>query len=141
MGGVAGGASSAARLWRMNEQAKIILLERGPYVSYANCGLPLYVGNIIKDENKLLAATADLFRNRFNIDVRPHNEVLAIDRKAQTIQVKNQNGQQYTIDYDKLVLSPGAKPFLPVIPGINLAGLLSGGYKTFTHLGDCGRII
>lgn len=125
VGGVAGGASCATRLRRMDEQARIILLERGPYVSYANCGLPFYVGDIIKEENKLLVATADLFRNRFNIDVRPQNEVLAIDRNAQTVQVKDQNDEQYTIGYDKLVLSPGAKPYLPAIPGIDLAGIFT----------------
>jgi NADPH-dependent 2,4-dienoyl-CoA reductase/sulfur reductase-like enzyme len=82
VGGVAGGASCAARLRRLDEQVEIVLLDRGPYVSFANCGLPYYVGNVIQDEAKLLIATPELFRKRFNIDVRTQNEVTSIDRNA-----------------------------------------------------------
>ena len=88
VGGVAGGASCAARCRRLDESAEIIVIDRGPYVSFANCGLPYYVGDVIKDESKLLVANAALFQERFNIEVRTHNEALAIDRAAQEIEVK-----------------------------------------------------
>ena len=89
VGGVAGGATCAARLRRLDESAQIVLFDRGPYVSFANCGLPYYVGNVIVDERRLLVASRELFRNRFNIDVRTEHEVTAIDRAAQTIRVKD----------------------------------------------------
>jgi NADPH-dependent 2,4-dienoyl-CoA reductase/sulfur reductase-like enzyme len=88
VGGVAGGASCAARARRLAEDAEFVLLDRGPYVSFANCGLPYYVGNVIADENKLLVASADLFKTRFNIDVRTENEVMAIDRTGREIGIK-----------------------------------------------------
>jgi NADPH-dependent 2,4-dienoyl-CoA reductase/sulfur reductase-like enzyme len=89
MGGVAGGATCAARLRRLDEEAEIIVLERGPYVSFANCGLPYYVGDVIQDESKLLLASPALFRERFNIEVRTRNEVFAINREASTVSVRD----------------------------------------------------
>jgi NADPH-dependent 2,4-dienoyl-CoA reductase/sulfur reductase-like enzyme len=88
VGGVAGGATCAARLRRQDEDAEIVVLERGPYVSFANCGLPYYVGNVIQEESKLLLASPTLFRERFNVEVRTRNEVLAIDRTASTVSVR-----------------------------------------------------
>src|ERR1035437_2110920 len=88
VGGVAGGASCAARLRRQAEDAEIVVFDRGPYVSFANCGLPYYVGNVIQDEKKLLVASAELFKTRFNIEVRTENEVVSIDREAREIEVK-----------------------------------------------------
>jgi NADPH-dependent 2,4-dienoyl-CoA reductase/sulfur reductase-like enzyme/rhodanese-related sulfurtransferase len=126
VGGVAGGASCAARLRRLSETAEIIVFDRGPYVSFANCGLPYYVGDVITDEQKLLVANADLFRNRFNIETRVLNEVLSIDRAAKTISVKNlTSGETYQERYDALVLAPGARPLRPPIPGIDLPGIFA----------------
>jgi NADPH-dependent 2,4-dienoyl-CoA reductase/sulfur reductase-like enzyme/rhodanese-related sulfurtransferase len=124
VGGVAGGASCAARARRLAEDAEILLLDRGPYVSFANCGLPYYVGNVIADENKLLVASADLFKNRFNIEVRTENEVTAIDRAQQEIEVRRlKSGEVYREKYDALVLAPGAAPIRPPLPGIDLPGI------------------
>ncbi len=126
IGAVAGGASTAARLRRMDEQAEIIMFERGEYVSYANCGLPYYIGNVIKERNKLFVQTAAGFNSRFNIDVRVKNEVIAIDATAKTVSVKNLiTGEDYTESYDKLVLSPGAEPVRPPLPGIGLEGIFT----------------
>lgn len=126
IGGVAGGASFAARMRRLDESAEILLLERGPYVSYANCGLPYHVGGVIAQENKLLVATAELFRSRFNIDCRTHAEVTAIDPIAHSVTIRNTLTQTETTEsYDKLVLSPGAAPIRPPLPGINLPGVFS----------------
>ena len=126
IGAVAGGASTAARLRRMDEQAEIIMFERGEYVSYANCGLPYYIGNVIKERNKLFVQTAAGFNSRFNIDVRVRNEVTAIDATAKTVSVKNLiTGEDYTESYDKLVLSPGAEPVRPPLPGIGLEGIFT----------------
>lgn len=126
VGGVAGGASCAARSRRMSETAEIVIFDRGSYVSFANCGLPYYVGNVIKDEKKLLVANADLFKQRFNIEVRLRNEVLAIDRSARTIKVKAlDSGEVYEESYDALVLSPGAAPVRPPLPGIELPGIFA----------------
>lgn len=91
VGGVAGGASCAARARRLSETAEIVMFERGPFVSFANCGLPYYVGDVIRDEKKLLVANAELFRQRFNIDVRLENKVIAIDRQTRQITVKNRH--------------------------------------------------
>lgn len=111
VGGVAGGASCAARARRLSETAEIILFERGSFVSFANCGLPYYVGDVITDEKKLIVADAVLFRERFNIDVRLENEVIAIDRDLKQITVKNRTtGESYQEAYDALVLAPGAAP-------------------------------
>ena len=126
VGGVAGGASCAARLRRQAEDAEIVLFERGPYVSFANCGLPYYVGNVIQDEKKLLVASAELFKTRFNIEVRTENEVVSIDRERREIEVKRLlTGEVYREKYDALVLSPGATPIRPELPGIDLPGIFS----------------
>jgi NADPH-dependent 2,4-dienoyl-CoA reductase/sulfur reductase-like enzyme/rhodanese-related sulfurtransferase len=126
VGGVAGGATCAARLRRQDENAEILVLERGPYVSFANCGLPYYVGNVIQEESKLLLASPTLFRERFNIEVRTRNEVLAIDRTASTVLVRDlETGREYGEPYDALVLSPGAAPIRPPWPGIDLPGIFT----------------
>ena len=120
IGGVAGGATAAARLRRMDENADIILFERGKYVSYANCGLPYYIGEVIAERDKLFVQTVEGFTARFNIDIRPEQEVTAIHPKDKTVEVKNLGtGQTYTESYDKLILSPGAEPLRPGIEGIN----------------------
>lgn len=126
VGGVAGGASCAARARRMDEEAEIVIFERGPYVSFANCGLPYYVGDVIQDEKKLQVASPELFRTRFNIDVRTEAEVVAIDRERREIEVKRlSTGETYRETYDALVLSPGASPIRPALPGIELPGIFS----------------
>lgn len=120
IGGVAGGATAAARLRRMDENADIILFERGKYVSYANCGLPYYIGGVIAERDKLFVQTVEGFTARFNIDIRPEQDVTAIHPKDKIVEVKNLGtGQTYTESYDKLVLSPGAEPLRPGIEGIN----------------------
>jgi len=124
VGGVAGGASCAARCRRLDETAEILLLDRGPYVSFANCGLPYYVGDVIKDESKLLLASEALFRDRFNIEVRTRHEAVAIDREKREIEVKElATGRVYREPYDALVLSPGAAAVRPPLPGIDIAGI------------------
>jgi len=121
VGGVAGGASCAARLRRLDEGAEILVLDRGPYVSFANCGLPYYVGDVIQDETKLLVASPGLFRQRFNVEVRTESEVTAIDRQACEVHVRDLgSGRDYRERYDALVLSPGAAPIRPPLPGIDL---------------------
>ena len=126
VGGVAGGASCAARARRLSESAEIIMFDRGEYVSFANCGLPYYVGNVIKKEENLIVATPELFRKRFKIDVRLQSEVVALDRKNSCIQVKDlRTGNHYREKYDALVLAPGASPIRPNMPGIDLAGIFS----------------
>ncbi|MDA8141285.1 MAG: FAD-dependent oxidoreductase [Desulfobacteraceae bacterium] len=126
VGGVAGGASCAARCRRLSETAEIIMFDRGPYVSFANCGLPYYVGNVIKKEEDLLVATPELFRRRFNIEVRLRSNVVGIDRKNRVIEVTDlESGAAYTETYDALVLSPGAHAIRPDLPGIDLPGIFS----------------
>jgi NADPH-dependent 2,4-dienoyl-CoA reductase/sulfur reductase-like enzyme/rhodanese-related sulfurtransferase len=126
IGGVAGGASCAARLRRLDESAEIVIFDRGPHVSFANCGLPYFVGNVIQDEAKLLVASPELFQNRFNILVRTKHEVTAIDRERQEIEVRNlESGEVFRESYDILVLSPGASPIRPPIPGIGLPGIFA----------------
>jgi len=126
VGGVAGGASCAARARRLSEEAEIIVFERGPYVSFANCGLPYYVGDVITEESELLVATPDLFRERFNINVRVQSEVQRIDREKNEIEVRNtETGKMYRERYDALVLSPGSSPIRPPLPGINLPGIFT----------------
>jgi len=126
VGGVAGGASCAARLRRLDESAEIVIFDRGPYVSFANCGLPYYVGNVIQDESKLLVATPDLFAERFNILVRTCHEVTAIDRAAHELVITDLDaGKTIRENYDVLVLSPGASPVRPPLPGINLPGIFA----------------
>ncbi len=126
VGGVAGGATCAARLRRMDEGASIVVLDRGPYVSFANCGLPYYVGDVIREESKLLLATPELFRRRFNIEVRTEHEVVSIDRQAREVEVRDLcSGRIYREAYDALVLSPGAAPIRPPVPGIDLPGVFT----------------
>jgi NADPH-dependent 2,4-dienoyl-CoA reductase/sulfur reductase-like enzyme/rhodanese-related sulfurtransferase len=126
VGGVAGGASCAARLRRLDEKADIIMVERGPYVSYANCGLPYHVGGVIERESSLLVATEQTFREQFAIDCRTMCEVVGISSKDKTVELKNHvTGALSTEKYDKLVLSPGAAPARPPIPGIDLPGIFS----------------
>lgn len=120
VGGVAGGASAAARLRRLDESAEIVVIERTGYVSYANCGLPYYIGGAIVDRKKLTLQTPESFRSRFRVDVRVRQEAITIDRAAKTVQVRRlEDGSTYTEPYDKLVLSPGARPLAPGIPGID----------------------
>ena len=126
VGGVAGGASCAARLRRLDETVEILMIDRGPYVSFANCGLPYYVGNVISDERRLLVASREMFHERFNIDVRTDTEVTAIDPNACTITTRDvHTGSVGTEHYDALVLSPGAAPIRPPLPGINLPGVFA----------------
>ena len=114
VGGVAGGASAAARLRRLDESAQIIMLERSGYVSYANCGLPYYIGGTIKEQRSLTLQTPASFAARFNVEARVQHEVLAIDRESKTVTVRDlTNGQEYTENYDKLILAPGARPVVP----------------------------
>lgn len=117
VGGVAGGATAAARLRRLDENAQIVMIERSGFVSYANCGLPYYIGGTITDRSKLTLQTPQSFRNRFNIDARVRQEVVAIDRAAHTVTVRRlDNGTEYVEGYDKLILSPGARPVTPDLP-------------------------
>ncbi|MFX1302299.1 MAG: FAD-dependent oxidoreductase [Promethearchaeota archaeon] len=120
IGGVAGGASAAARLRRLREDFEIIMLDRGPYVSFANCGLPYYVGNIIKDRESLELVTPETFLERFNIDVRVNNEVISIDKDQKKVKVKDLNHlNEYFLDYDYLILATGSKPIVPSFIGLN----------------------
>ena len=124
VGGVAGGASCAARLRRLCEQCEIVVFEQGPYVSFANCGLPYYVGNVIKSEDKLLVAKPKRFREYFNIEVRSENKVTGIDRDRKEIEVQDlKTGETYRDHYDALVLSTGARAIRPPLPGIDLPGI------------------
>ncbi len=124
VGGVAGGASCAARLRRLDEHAEIIMVERGPYVSYANCGLPYYVGGVILRESSLLVADERVFREQFAIDVRTHCEAIRISPQNKTVDLRHVlTGEVTTESYDKLVLSPGATPIRPPMPGIDLPGV------------------
>lgn len=129
VGGVAGGASCAARLRRLDESAEIVIFDRGPYVSFANCGLPYFVGNVIADQRKLLVASRELFRERFNIGVCTRHEVTAIDRARRTIRVRDLDASGAPAErdepYDALVLSPGAAPIRPPLPGIDLPGVFA----------------
>ncbi len=124
VGGVAGGASAAARLRRLDENAEIVMFERGEYISYANCGLPYYIGQTIKERDSLLVQTPEAMKDMFNIDVRINSQVKAIDRDKKEVIVMNLvTGDQYRESYDKLVLSPGAMPVKPPIPGIDLENI------------------
>jgi len=120
VGGVAGGASAAARLRRIDEKAEIIMFEKGSYISFANCGLPYYIGGAIKERKNLLVQTAEAMKARFNIDVKELSEVIKIDRQRKVIEARNiKDGSIYEESYDVLVLSPGASPVKPPIPGID----------------------
>lgn len=136
VGGVAGGASAAARARRLDEQAEIILFERGEHISFANCGLPYFIGDIIDDRDKLLVTTPAAMKEKFAIDVRVKNEVLRIDRAKKELAVKDLlTGQEYTESYDYLILSPGASAIKPPISGIDLPGIFS-----LRNLEDTDRI-
>ena len=119
VGGVAGGATAAAKLRRISEDVEIILIERGEYISFANCGLPYYIGETIKDRSKLLVQTVEGMSDRFNIDIRNLSEVTSINPECKSITIKNlQTNEEYNETYDKLLLSPGARPIVPPIPGL-----------------------
>jgi NADPH-dependent 2,4-dienoyl-CoA reductase/sulfur reductase-like enzyme/rhodanese-related sulfurtransferase len=137
LGGVAGGASAAARLRRLNENIQIIIVERGPYVSFANCGLPYYVGQTIKERKSLLVQTEQLLETRFNLDIRTLHEATAIDRSRKLVRIREVNGgREYEESYDKLVLSPGAAPIVPVGTGADLPGVF-----TLRTIPDADRIV
>ena len=125
IGGVAGGATAAARLRRIDEQAEIVLLEKGKYISYANCGLPYYIGGVIEERGKLLVQTPESFGQRFRIDVRVENEVVAIDTERKTLAIRKAGGEEYEETYDKLLLSPGATPVKPPLEGIHSEGIFT----------------
>ena len=126
VGGVAGGATAAARARRVDENAQIVLFERGGYISFANCGLPYYIGQVIKSRNSLLMTTPEVFRDRYRIDVRLMSEVIAIDRQDKIVHVKQYpDGKTYTMGYDKIILSPGAEPIKPPFEGIGLDKVFS----------------
>ena len=136
VGGVAGGASAAARARRLSEDAHIVVFERGPDVSFANCGLPYYVGGEIAERKKLLVTTPEMLRSRFKLDVRTQSSVESIDRTAKTVRVRDlASGREYEETYDKLILAPGAAPLRPPIPGIDLPGIF-----TLRNLQDVDRI-
>lgn len=119
IGGVAGGATAAARIRRNDERAQIVMVERGPYVSFANCGLPYHISGTIAERGQLLVATADLFRDRYRVDVRAETEALAIDRAAKSVRLRNlASGEEYDERYDRLLLAPGAEPIRPPLPGL-----------------------
>ncbi len=126
IGAVAGGASAAARLRRMDEQAEIVVFEKGDYISYANCGLPYYIGNVINDRNALFVTNAISFKQRFAIDVRIQTVITGIDPIAKTVTAMDlKSGNVYTETYDKLLLAPGAEPIRPPLPGITLPGIVT----------------
>ena len=136
VGGVAGGASTAARLRRMDENAEIVMLERGPYISFANCGLPYHIGELIEDRDRLLVVTPEKLKAMLNIDSRVGHKVTRIDRAARTVTIRQlDTGQTYQESYDKLVLSPGAAPVVPPLPGVDLPGVF-----TLRNLPDMDRI-
>lgn len=136
VGGVAGGATTAARLRRLDEKSEIIIFERGEYISYANCGLPYYIGGTITDRDNLFVQTPETFGKRFNLEVRILNEVLSVNPSEKNITVKNlRNGDTYDEGYDKLVLSPGAEPVRPSLPGVHQEGIF-----TLRNVPDTDRI-
>lgn len=135
IGGVAGGATAAARIRRADELAEIVMIEKGKYISYANCGLPYYIGGTIAEREKLFVQTPESFGRRFNIDVRVENEATAIDTAAKTVTVRRRDGSEYTETYDRLLLSPGAVPVRPPLPGIDLEGIF-----TLRNVADTDRI-
>lgn len=125
IGGVAGGATAAARIRRIAENDEIILFEKGEYISYANCGLPYYIGGVIADRDKLFVQTPEAFGRRFNIDVRVKSEVISICPDRKTVIVKGPGGERYEETYDRLLLSPGATAFRPPVPGGDLPGIFT----------------
>lgn len=135
IGGVAGGATAAARLRRIDEQSDILLLEKGKYISYANCGLPYYIGGVIAEREKLLVQTPTSFGQRFRVDVRVENEVIAIHPQDKTVLIRTADGREYQERYDKLLLSPGATPVKPPLDGIDSEGIF-----TLRNVEDTDRI-
>ena len=135
VGGVAGGATAAARIRRLTEDAEIILFEKGAYISYANCGLPYYIGGVIEERDRLFVQTPEAFGKRFNIDVRIKNEVIAIHPEKKQVTVRTADGKEYSETYDKLLLSPGASPVVPPLPGIQSEGIF-----TLRNVDDTDRI-
>lgn len=136
VGGVAGGASAAARLRRLDESAEIILIEKGEHISFANCGLPYYIGEVIKEKEKLLVQTPEKMKERFGIDVRVRNEVTKINPDNKTVEILNiAENKVYTESYDKLILSPGAEPVRPKLPGIDSSKIF-----TLRNIPDTYRI-
>lgn len=125
IGGVAGGATAAARIRRIDETGEIVLFEKGKHISYANCGLPYYIGGTIAERDKLFVQTPEAFGRRFGIDVRTESEVVKIDTKEKTVTIRTGNGRSYTEGYDKLLLSPGASPVKPPLPGIDSEGIFT----------------
>lgn len=125
IGGVAGGATAAARIRRNSEKDEIVLIEKGDYISYANCGLPYYIGGVISDRDKLFVQTPEAFGRRFNIDVRTASEAVAIDREAKVVRVVTRDGRSYEEAYDRLLLAPGASPVVPPLPGIGSEGIFT----------------
>ena len=126
VGGVAGGATAAARLRRLDEKAEIVVLERSGFVSYANCGLPYYIGGVIEDQAELTLQTPESFYARFRVRIKVHHEVTAIDRTAKTVTVHNlETGETFAESYDKLLLAPGAQPTRPPLPGVELDRLFT----------------
>ena len=135
VGGVAGGATAAARIRRLTEDAEIVLFEKGKYISYANCGLPYYIGGVIEERDKLFVQTPEAFGKRFNIDVHVENEVVAIDAAQKQIRVRAADGSECVEPYDKLLLSPGASPVVPPLKGIESEGIF-----TLRNVSDTDRI-
>ena len=134
IGGVAGGATTAARIRRVDETAEIVLLEKGKYISYANCGLPYYIGGVIEEQDKLFVQTPEAFSTRFRVDVRTENEAIFIDRKRKTVTIRQSSEDTYEESYDKLVISTGASG-TPPLPGIDLSGIF-----TLRNVTDTDRI-
>ncbi|MDO7907687.1 FAD-dependent oxidoreductase [Paenibacillus sp. JX-17] len=135
VGGVAGGASAAARLRRLDEEAHIVMFERDPYISFANCGLPYYIGGSIQDRSKLLVQTPEAMHRRFNIDIRTQSEVVSVDPVHKKVRVQSQERGEYEESYDALILSPGAKPVVPEWPGVT-----SDKIHTLRNIPDTDRI-
>ena len=126
VGGVAGGATAAARIRRLDEKAEIVIFERSGYISYANCGLPYYIGGVISDPEDLTLQTPEKFFARFHVDVRVRHEVTAIHPDEKTVLARNlETGEEFEEKYDKLILSPGAKPAQPRLPGVGLEKLFT----------------
>ena len=136
IGGVAGGMSAAARLRRLDEKSDIIVIEKSGYVSFANCGLPYYIGGVIKEKDNLLLETPSTLKEKFNLDVRVKSEAVSINREKKEIKIKNiETNDEYTESYDKLLISTGAKPFVPDIKGLEEAG-----YLTLRNIEDMEKI-
>lgn len=136
IGGVAGGASAAARLRRLDEKVQILIIEKGEYISYANCGLPYYIGDVIHEREKLFVQNAKSFSDRFNVDIMTQSEVIEIDRKNKEVTIKNLNTQHiFTEKYDKLILAPGSSAFIPTLEGINLPNIF-----TIRNVNDSDKI-